>query len=144
MHPQLSLAIVEAKQQEFLERASRRRARFVRAKPGPAPAAFFEGVPDNRPVELSVQALARLAELDQAPRPAEPVLLGLVMQRPIVALSLSDGRVIADPFLHTAELTELLRVRARQLTQRCRLRRPPTRRPAARRLTSRARRPPLR
>jgi hypothetical protein len=40
------------------------------------------------------------------------------MQRPIVALSLSDGRVIADPFLHTAELTELLRVRARQLTQR--------------------------
>ena len=54
------------------------------------------------------------------------------------------SRVIADPFLHTAELTELLRVRARQLTQRCRLRRPPTRRPAARRLTSRARRPPLR
>ena len=118
MHPQLSLAIVEAKQQEFLERASRRRARFVRAKPGPAPAAFFEGLTLRLATHADRQALARLAELDQAQRPAEPVLLGLVMQRPIVALSLSDGRVIADPFLHTAELTELLRVRARQLTQR--------------------------
>jgi len=46
------------------------------------------------------------------------VLLGVIKQRPVVALSLSDGRVIADPFSNTAELTELLRVRARQLAHR--------------------------
>jgi hypothetical protein len=119
MHPQLSLAIAEARQQEFLDRASRhRRARFGRAKPAPAPATFFEGLTLRLATTADRQALARLAELDPAQRPAEPVLLGVVKQRPVVALSLSDGRVIADPFFHTAELTELLRVRARQLARR--------------------------
>jgi len=118
MHPQLSLAIVAARQQEFLDRASRRRQRFVRTKPGPAPAAFFEGLTLRLATHADRQALARLAELDQAQRPADPVLLGVIKQRPVVALSLSDGRVIADPFSNTAELTELLRVRARQLAHR--------------------------
>ncbi len=44
------------------------------------------------------------------------MLLGVVMQRPIAALSLRDGSVIADPFSPTAELVELLRLRARQLS----------------------------
>jgi len=61
-------------------------------------------------------ALAHLAELEQASRPPEPVLLGVVMQRPVAALSLSDGSVVADPFAPTAELVELLRLRARQLS----------------------------
>jgi hypothetical protein len=33
------------------------------------------------------------------------------------AISLSDGRAIADPFRHTAELVDLLKMRAAQLTQ---------------------------
>ena len=44
------------------------------------------------------------------------MLLGEVMERPVAALSLRDGRVIADPFIPTAELVELMRLRARQIT----------------------------
>ena len=33
----------------------------------------------------------------------------------MAALSLADGRVIADPFTSTGELVELLRLRARQM-----------------------------
>jgi hypothetical protein len=44
------------------------------------------------------------------------VLLGEVMHRTVAALSLSDGRVVADPFTPTAELIELMRLRARQIS----------------------------
>ena len=40
------------------------------------------------------------------------------MQRTVAALSLRDGRVVADPFTPTAELVELMRLRARQITLR--------------------------
>ena len=118
MHPQLSVALVGARHQEFLDKAARRRARFGRAQYDPAPAAFFEGLTLRLATHADGQALARLAELEQAQRPAEPVLLGVVMARAVVALSLSDGRVLADPFFRTAELIELLRLRARQLARR--------------------------
>ena len=61
-------------------------------------------------------ALERLAALDGAEEaPAAPVLIGSMMARPVAALSLSDGHVVADPFTPTCELVELLRLRARQL-----------------------------
>ena len=58
-------------------------------------------------------ALARLAALDSAPVPFGPVLLAEVDGRPKAALSVTDGRVIGDPFARTAQLAELLRVHAR-------------------------------
>jgi len=61
------------------------------------------------------RALERLAELDQADPPRAPVLLGVVMERPVAALSLRDSRVVADPFTPTRDLVELLRLRARQM-----------------------------
>jgi hypothetical protein len=60
-------------------------------------------------------ALARLADLEQVDRPADPVLLGVLSNRPVAALSLHDGSLVADPFVPTAELIELLRMRAGQL-----------------------------
>jgi hypothetical protein len=60
-------------------------------------------------------ALERLAELDSAKPPAQPVLLAEVDGVLLGALGLSDGSVIADPFHHTADLVALLRARARQL-----------------------------
>jgi hypothetical protein len=60
-------------------------------------------------------AIARLAELEQAPAPEGAVLLGVVMQQPIAALSLSDGRVLADPYHPSKDVVELMRLRARQL-----------------------------
>jgi RNA polymerase sigma factor (sigma-70 family) len=61
------------------------------------------------------RALARLAELDDAPPLTGRVLLADVSGSPAAALSLSDLRTVADPFEPTAELVQLLLVRARQL-----------------------------
>jgi hypothetical protein len=58
-------------------------------------------------------ALARLAALDSAPVPFGPVLLAEVDGRPLAALSVSEDRVIGDPFARTVDLVDLLRVHAR-------------------------------
>jgi hypothetical protein len=57
-------------------------------------------------------AVARLAALDAAPAPRTPALIGLLDGAPAAALSLADGRVVADPFLPTADVVALLRHRA--------------------------------
>ena len=62
-------------------------------------------------------ALERLAELDSGRAPAGTTLIAELRGRPVAAVSLGDGEQIADPFLPTADITELLRIRARQLKQ---------------------------
>jgi hypothetical protein len=54
----------------------------------------------------------RLALLDDSPVPRGRVLLALVDGEPLAALSVDDGRAVADPFRRTADLVELLRLRA--------------------------------
>jgi hypothetical protein len=115
MHPHLTLGLARARHQELLERAARHR-RAPRARRHEA--SLWQGLTLRLATGADRSALADLAELEQTTAPAEPVLLGVVMQRPLAALSLSDGRVIADPFFPTAELVELLRFRARQLSAR--------------------------
>jgi hypothetical protein len=62
-------------------------------------------------------SLARLAALDSAAGvPAGPLLLAEVDEQLSAALSLTDGSVIADPFLPTADLIALLRTRAKAIT----------------------------
>jgi hypothetical protein len=68
--------------------------------------AVFDDAPD----------LLRLAQLDSAQPLAEPILVAEVSGRLTAALSLSEDRVIADPFVLTAGAVELLRARARQLS----------------------------
>jgi len=116
MQPQLTFALATARHEELLDRASAHRRRRRAAESAPRP--FWEGLTLRPATGADRSALARLAELDQAERPAEPVLLGVVSQRPVAALSLSDGRVVADPFFRTVELVELMRLRARQLSRR--------------------------
>jgi hypothetical protein len=120
MQLQLSLALAHAHQQDLARDAAEYRRRSPRRE-----------LPADRPAPLSWAALtvrlatgadrpalARLADLEEARRPADPVLLAVVGGRPLAALSLEDGGVIADPFVRTTELVELLRVRARQLRAR--------------------------
>lgn len=57
-------------------------------------------------------ALRRLAALDSARPLRGRALVAEIEGRAVAALDLSDGRVVADPFEHTAEVVELLRVRA--------------------------------
>ena len=59
--------------------------------------------------------LTRIAELDNASRPADPLLVGERAGQPIAALSLADGTVVANPFVVSADVVALLRLRARQL-----------------------------
>jgi hypothetical protein len=65
--------------------------------------------PDDAP------ALARLAELDEAPVPPGPLLVGEVGGRLWVAVSLVNLEHIADPFQRSAGIAELTAARARQL-----------------------------
>ncbi len=57
--------------------------------------------------------LRRLAALDSAEPLSGDVLLAEADGEVVAALSLADGRAVADPFRHTADLVELLRTRAR-------------------------------
>jgi hypothetical protein len=65
------------------------------------------------------QALRALAELDSQHHPLDgPVLVGEIDGRPAAAISLQDRRVIADPFLFTVQLRQVLRMRAAALHAR--------------------------
>lgn len=56
--------------------------------------------------------IARIAGRDSATTPRGPVLVALVGEEIRAAISLSDGAITADPFHRTAELVEMLRIRA--------------------------------
>jgi hypothetical protein len=57
--------------------------------------------------------LLRLAQRDTAIVPREPLLVAEAAGELRAAISLADGRTIADPFAPTADLVDLLRARAR-------------------------------
>ena len=59
--------------------------------------------------------MSELAERDSATPLSGPSLLALVEDRVWAAVSLADGRVIADPFRPASSAVALLRVRAEQL-----------------------------
>ena len=54
-------------------------------------------------------AIARLAERDSRAAPAAPRLVAERRGRLEAAISLTSGEAVADPFVRTAELIELLR-----------------------------------
>lgn len=65
--------------------------------------------------DADLAPLHDLAELDSAAPLRGPVLVAVVDGRPWAALSLDDGRVIADPFRPSAGAVELLVLRVAQL-----------------------------
>jgi hypothetical protein len=62
------------------------------------------------------RALERLAQLDSRPTPRGTTLIAELRGSPVAAVSLPTGELIADPFVRTGEITELLRLRASQLS----------------------------
>ena len=68
--------------------------------------------PDDGP------ALTRLGQLDSACVPPAPLLLGVEGGQLRAAISLATGEAIADPFVPTARLVELLRTQAAPPRQR--------------------------
>ena len=62
------------------------------------------------------EALVRLAALDTAAEPAGRVLLAEVDGEVQAAVEVATGRVVADPFRPTADVADLLRLRAARLS----------------------------
>jgi hypothetical protein len=61
------------------------------------------------------RALTDLAQLDSA-RPLDgAILIAEAEDRPLAAIDVLTGRLIADPFHHSAYEADILRARARQL-----------------------------
>src|SRR5437763_15980321 len=76
-------------------------------------------------------ALVRLAILDSAEVPPQPLLVAEVAGELRAALSLHDGGVVAAPFHPTRSLVEFLLARASQLSAPARSTEPRTRRRGA-------------
>ena len=70
--------------------------------------------------------LDKLAALDSAPPLHAPAVVALVDGRPVAAASLTDASVVADPFMPTADVVELLQahVASAASTRPRRIRRP--------------------
>jgi hypothetical protein len=68
-------------------------------------------------------ALRRLAALDEADELQGPALVAVVGGEPVAAIALDDERVIANPFVPTAQAVALLRMRASHLSHVSRRRR---------------------
>ena len=66
------------------------------------------------------RTLSNLAELDSRRPLAGPAMLAEIDGAVRAALDLADGSVAADPFARTAEVVEMLRLRARRLEGRTR------------------------
>jgi hypothetical protein len=64
------------------------------------------------------RAVAYLAQLDDAERLTGDVLVAYDGDRAVAAMSMADGRTVADPFTRTAHVVALLRLRAQQQRSR--------------------------
>ena len=71
-----------------------------------------------RPAEPTEDAILRdLSELDATPQLTRPALLAIVDDHPVAAVSLTDGRIAADPFTRTEDVVVLLRARVQSLSK---------------------------
>ena len=85
------------------------------AAPVPPVVAPREHLVLRRAMAQDSAALVRLAQLDGAPRPSDAMLVAELDDQIVAAVPFDGGRAIADPFLPTAELVELLRARVQLL-----------------------------
>jgi len=113
MDSRLSLQIAQEHIADLHRSAAAQREAQVAEQPKPA----GNVIALRRAGDDEVGDLARLAGLDSA-RPLDgDVLVALVDGRLVAAISLADGRVIADPLAPTTEARALLHQRASQLAQ---------------------------
>jgi hypothetical protein len=100
-----------------LRRAAERRRR---GSISPPPSSSTQGHTPTVALRLAhrdeADLVRRLAAVDDAPMLDGQVLLALIDGEAVAALSLRDGRVVANPFVLTQEAVALLRLRAKHLS----------------------------
>jgi hypothetical protein len=101
-----------ARVDDLHRRAQRRRIARDTARTRTPGAGVAEAVTIRRATEADGAALERLAALDSASALTGEVLLAEVGDGAVGAIEVSSGVAIADPFRPTAEVVEVLRVRA--------------------------------
>lgn len=87
----------------------------IRPHTGPMTTLTAQTIAIRPAVDEDHAAVRRLAALDSAPMPTGPLLLGVVDGEIRSAAPLTGGHVVADPFHATAEVVDLLRIRAARL-----------------------------
>jgi hypothetical protein len=68
----------------------------------------------RRSTGTDTKAIGRLAQLDSRPAPRGDALLAFVDDELLAAMPLDGGDAVADPFHRTAEVVDLLKLRAGQ------------------------------
>jgi hypothetical protein len=96
--------------EELRHRAKRRRPSASPTTEDPMQTAASISIRHSTPADAD--AVERLAALDSAAAPRGELLIASVDGEPQAALELATGAAIADPFRPTAQLVDLLRVRA--------------------------------
>jgi hypothetical protein len=95
----------------------------------------FDSISIRRAGPADAEALRRLAALDSKRLQAGDHLIADVEGAPWAAVSIQTGEIVADPFLPTAHVADLLRLRAERMYGGVR-RRARGARPLARRLSA--------
>jgi hypothetical protein len=114
MDTNLNLAIVRLRAEAVNRRAERLGPLLADLRTGSRPAPEVP-VTVRGATASDGPALVHIADLDSSSVPMSPMLVGERGPRVVAALSLRDGAVIANPFVPTADIVALLRLRSRQL-----------------------------
>jgi hypothetical protein len=114
MDSRMSLQIAQEHIADLQRSAAAQRETHVAAE---QPKAAGDVIALRRAGDDEAADLKRLAALDSARPLAGDALVALVDGRLVAAISLADGRVIADPLVSTSEARALLHTRAAQLAQ---------------------------
>ncbi len=109
MNSSLSQAVPEVEPR--VTRATHRSVVSLSARPEP----FFSSVVIRLATAADQPRLERLAQLDSTRAPTGQTLIGEVQGQTVAAVSLADGRSMADPFVAARPVLELVQLRARQL-----------------------------
>jgi hypothetical protein len=96
---------------DFSPRPSRAARKATAASAGTdlAPLTIRRAAPADDP------AIARLAALDERDLPCGERLIALLAGKPVAAVEVGSGRTVADPFVPTSAVVELLGLRAAQV-----------------------------
>jgi hypothetical protein len=72
----------------------------------------YASITIRQSVPSDLEAIKRVAALDEGPVPIGPALVALEDGEVRAVMPVEGGRPLADPFHHTAELVDLLRLAA--------------------------------